>query len=372
VADFNWLDFDDRRALADALIAVGLVSDRRPVLLADLPGRYRLQLRNMPDDLAQLQSDLAEINQVERLADGSVPLQAVLRRAEVEAQSDPGALATIRRLRVMVEQRIGGLPDDAVAVDPPTEIPEAIVHRDDMVDYAFLVRGADGQPSHRAAGGGLAGGAPLTAAGGQPVVHRGTGWLVAPGLLLTCHHVVHARGPGLPPASPGDVEAQVAALHIHFDLHDATASGELLTGARLVASAAPPLDYALLAVDSGQRPALEIEPVPIDPGEYVAVNILQHPEGRPLRVALRNNIVAGTDPTGVRYYTDTLPGASGAPVCDDRWRVRAMHRATRGTRAVFAGKRVQYENVGTPIGAVLDDLARVAPAALARIAPQRA
>lgn len=368
MADFAWLDFDDRRALVEALIEIELVGDRRAVLLADLPGRYRLQLRNMPDDLAQVQSDIAEINQVERLLDGQVPLRVILRRAEAEAQAHPHALGTIRRLRAEVEQRAGAQPSDPVALPPPREIPEAIVHRDDMVDFAFLVRGAAaGRSVARITVAAVADGKPMLTPGGQPVEHRGTGWLVAPGLLLTCHHVVRARLPGEASPSDEDLAAQVAAMAIHFDLHDASAAGEASTGARLLATAPPPLDYALLELDSGDRRPLAIEPVPIDPAGYMAVNILQHPEGRPLRVALRNNIVAGTDATGVRYYTDTLPGASGAPVCDDQWRVRAMHRATRGTQSVFAGKRVQYENIGTPIGAVLDDLAQRAPAARARI-----
>lgn len=368
MADFAWLDFDDRKALVDALIDIGLVGERRAVLLTDLPGRYRLQLRNMPDDLAQLQSDIAEINQVESLLDGQVPLRLVLRRAEAEAQDSPVALGTIRRLRADVELRAGGQPPEPIAEPPPDEIPEAIVHRDDMVDFEFLVRGAAaGRSVARLTVAAVAGGAPMLASGGQPVEHRGTGWLVAPGLMLTCHHVVRARMPDAAPVSAADLEAQIAGMAIHFDLHGPSTAGAAIGPATLLATAPAPLDYALLEIPSGDRPALALDPVPIDPRDYVAVNILQHPEGRPLRVALRNNIVAGTDATGVRYYTDTLPGASGAPVCDDRWRVRAMHRATRGTRSVFAGKRVQYENIGTPIGAVLDDLAQRAPSALARI-----
>lgn len=368
MADFAWLDFDDRGALTDALIALGLVGEGRAALLGDLDGRFRLQLRNMPDDLAQLQSDIAEINRVERLIDGQIPMRQILRRAEAEAERDPAALSTIRRLRAVVEQRVDGQPLDPIEAPPPTEIPEAILHRDDMVDFAFLVRGAAaGRSVARLTVDGIQGGAPLKTAAGQPVVHRGTGWLVAPDLLLTCRHVVRARGPDGPEPTPADLAAQVAGMQIHFDLHDATAAGEAISGGALIAAAGAPLDYALIEVAAGARPGLRVEPAPVDPAAYFAVNILQHPEGRPLRVALRNNVVAGADATGVRYYTDTLPGASGAPVCDDQWRVRAIHRATRGTRAVFAGKRVQYENVGTPIGAVLADIARQSPAAAARI-----
>lgn len=366
--DFTWLGFDDRRALADALIAVGLVGERRSLLLGDLDPRFRLQLRNMPDDLAQLQSDLAEINRVERLVDGQVPMRRLLRRAEAEAQRDPAALATIRRLRADVEQRLGGQPQDELALPPVGEIPEAIIHQDDMVDFDFLLLGAAaGRAVARLTVTAMRGHDPMTTPGGQPIEHRGTGWLIAPGLLVTCRHVIRARGPAEPEPTAAELEAQVAAMRVDFDLHGATAAGHPLTGATLLAAAEPPLDYALLAVDSHDRPHLTLDPQPIDPAARFAVNILQHPEGRPLRVALRNNIVAGADATGVRYYTDTLPGASGAPVCDDRWRVRAVHRATRGTAAVFAGKRVQYENVGTPIGAVLDDLRRRAPAVAARL-----
>ncbi|MCB9527759.1 MAG: trypsin-like peptidase domain-containing protein [Myxococcales bacterium] len=359
---FEWLDHDDRQALVDALIALGLTGERRRVLLADLDPRFRLQLRNMPDDLAQLQSDIAEINRVERLTDDSVPLRRVLRRAEAEAALDPAAQATIRRLRARVEARLEGQPLADVAVPPPAEIPEAVVNRNDMVDFAFLLRGAAaGRSVARLVVTAHEDGIARTHAGGNAMTHRGTGWLIAPGLLLTCHHVINARRPDEPPAAEPDLTRQVETLRAHFDLFDATAAGDERTGARLIACAPPPLDYALLALDTGDRPPLALDPTPIDARQYIAVNILQHPEGAPLRVALRNNVVAGADDTGVRYYTDTLPGASGAPVCDDTWRVRAVHRATRGTAAVYGGKRVQFENVGTPIAAILADLAQRAP-----------
>lgn len=361
---FGWLDHDDRQALVDALIALGLTGDKRALLLSDLAPRFRLQLRNMPDDLAQLQSDIAEINRVERLTDDSVPMRQLLRRAEGEAWGDPAAQATLRRLRAEVEARLDGQPPAEVDAPAPVEIPEAIVGDDDMLDFAFLLRGAAaGRSVARLEVTAHLDGAPRLHAGGNPMVHRGTGWLVAPDLLLTCYHVVAARRPGEPPPADADLALQLGAMQITFELFDHSVGGELRGGARLIAAAPPPLDYALLAVDAGGRPPLAVERAPIGAGEFLPVNILQHPEGAPLRVALRNNIVAGADETGVRYYTDTLPGASGAPVCDDDWRVRALHRATRGTAAVYGGKRVQFENVGTPIGAIIADLIRRAPEA---------
>lgn len=364
----EWLGHDDRQALVDALIAIGLTGERRRVLLADLNPRFRLQLRNMSDDLAQLQSDIAEINRVERLADDTVPMRQLLRRAEAEAALDPSAHAAIRRLRALVEARLEGQPDADVAVPPPTEIPEAIVNRNDMVDFAFLLRGA-------AAGRSVAklivtahvDGIARTHAGGNAMTHRGTGWLVAPDLIVTCHHVITARRPDEASPTEADLRRQVETMRVVFDHFDVSTAGDERTGARLMAYAPPPLDYAIVALDSGGRAALPVDATPIDARQFMAVNILQHPEGAPLRVALRNNVVAGADETGVRYYTDTLPGASGAPVCDDTWQVRAVHRATRGTAAVYGGKRVQFENVGTPIAAILADLAKRAPAVRAQI-----
>ena len=72
--------------------------------------------------------------------------------------------------------------------------------------------------------------------------------------------------------------------------------------------------------------------VPVQPTliRGARVNIVQHPRGGPLRFAIRNNFfVRPADRPAFMYYqTDTEPGASGSPVCNDDWQVVALHHAS--------------------------------------------
>lgn len=371
MAEFRWFEFSDRSALVEALIAAGLYGERREALLADLPVRLRLGLRDMPDALSQLTSDISELNQIERLIDDSVPMRAVLAAAEPFAGSDPDALETIRRLRADLEGRLGGGPVESMPSRDPIEIPERVIQQNDMVDFDFLVKGvAAGRAVARLEVPGWSGGAPMKrAVSGEPIRSRGTGWLLADDLLLTCEHVVRARGAGMDPPTEADLADQLARIEVAFDLVDEALAPAAQIGARVVAWAPAPLDYAVLAIDGGGRAPLVVDATPVPAAAHLAVNILQHPNGDPLRVALRNNLIARVEADALAYFTDTLPGASGAPVCDDRWQVRALHRATRSARTVrmFQGKQVKYENVGTPIGRVLADLRARWPAVAERL-----
>jgi endonuclease G len=90
---------------------------------------------------------------------------------------------------------------------------------------------------------------------------------------------------------------------------------------------------------------------------YLPANVVQHPRGEVKRVAFRNNLVADADDSCVRYFTDTDFGSSGSPVCDDTWRVVALHRGAEFVKGVnYQGKSNAYVNYGSQIQAVMDDL----------------
>jgi endonuclease G len=82
-------------------------------------------------------------------------------------------------------------------------------------------------------------------------------------------------------------------------------------------------------------------------------NIIQHPEGRRLEIAFRENdiISASAESAFVHYTTDTLPGSSGSPVFNDEWKIIALHHSgvprtnARGQYVDAKGKRVDYDNV---------------------------
>jgi endonuclease G len=57
-------------------------------------------------------------------------------------------------------------------------------------------------------------------------------------------------------------------------------------------------------------------------------SIIQHPDGKPLQVGLRENkITSIDDPVFLKYNTDTTYGSSGAAVFNDQWQLIALHSA---------------------------------------------
>jgi len=79
------------------------------------------------------------------------------------------------------------------------------------------------------------------------------------------------------------------------------------------------------------------------------LNIPQHPRGGSLQFAIRSNYYTESNEDGavVRYVTDTDKGASGSPVCDDTWRVVALHARSSPIAAErFAEGTAHYINEG--------------------------
>lgn len=180
-----------------------------------------------------------------------------------------------------------------------------------------------------------------------------TGFLVAPGLLMTNHHVLPS-------------EAAASAATVTMDADDGI-DGLPMTPRvfRLDPSrgyvADPNLDFAIVGVA-----ARSTDDTPLAPFGYLRLQamtgkivrdeyatIIQHPNGRQKHIAARNNkvhvYVYDDDLTAeeraanayLYYSTDTLRGSSGAPVFSDQWYVVALHR--RGvpkTRRVGGADRI--------------------------------
>ncbi|MEM7678245.1 MAG: serine protease, partial [Myxococcota bacterium] len=166
----------------------------------------------------------------------------------------------------------------------------------------------------------------------------GTGWMLTPELFITCWHVL-APSPAHK-ASRKSVEERSEFIRIHFSEkppENLTHQPDV-SGGSLVAGVwgDPQLDSVILRIKS----KASLEPLPASktrlksvPGFWPA-NIPQYPGGKHLMIGARANRVVSADETYVTYETDTERGSSGAPVCDDSWRVWALHRANgnRGTQ----------------------------------------
>lgn len=162
---------------------------------------------------------------------------------------------------------------------------------------------------------------------GRSGAWSGTGFLVAPGILCTNHHVINSR----------DVADRARAL---FDFA-ATPEG----GVRKVATYALRPDTLFWTSPVVEDGGLDVTFVAVegDPGETFGsnqilrqsfaaaemdkLNIVQHPGGRLKEVALRDNTLVFQDARVVHYRSDTETGSSGAPVYNDAWELLALHHA---------------------------------------------
>lgn len=158
----------------------------------------------------------------------------------------------------------------------------------------------------------------------------GTGFLVAPGVLLTNHHVISTAE-----------EARFALAE--FDYESDVRGVDRSMAVFAVLADPPPvavqgLDFCLAAVSprsiDGQRSLSEFGWLPLNPepgkafiGEYLT--IIQHPQGERKQVCVRENKMLKYDPAGntIWYMTDTVPGSSGSPVFNGAWQVVALHHS---------------------------------------------
>ncbi|MGW2014720.1 trypsin-like peptidase domain-containing protein [Streptomyces sp. NPDC001927] len=359
-----YLSAEDLVRVRNAALDAGLAEDGvRRLLFAGTTAHFRASLPAMDTPLRQMHSDLDVMNQVERLIDGTVPLEIWLHNA-IAQTVDAAPLTVLQRALDDVARDAAGEPD----LPPgtlPAETKEEIIFRDDTVPFEFLQGGVlAGSSVARLKVPPFESGRPL-----QPAYpHAGTGWLITPDLLITNHHVVNARtrSPGVVlRVADDDLQLQVRNSRSRFDYGADEAETVEATAGALVAWDET-LDFALMRLSPGlpPRPVLKVATAPLllTGAEPVAVNIIQHPGGQPKRVALRNNLVFEADDRDLRYFTDTRSGSSGSPVFTDDWTVVALHRGTRRVEEVhYQGRTTAFVNVGTQMSRILAHLKETAP-----------
>ena len=158
----------------------------------------------------------------------------------------------------------------------------------------------------------------------------GTGFLVAPGVLMTNHHVISLAE-----------QARYALAEFDYEL-DVRGNDKPVARFAVLDDPAPivlkDLDFCLVAVapqsldrrrnidDLGWLP-LGSAPGKSIVGEYLT--IIQHPGGERKQVCVRENKLLKYDEGGntVWYATDTVAGSSGSPVFNQSWQVVALHHS---------------------------------------------
>lgn len=187
----------------------------------------------------------------------------------------------------------------------------------------------------------------------QDMRGTGTGFLIAPHLVMTNNHVVPSK-------------ESLASLDLWFR-YEENASG---TGTPVVAARAKTdglfftevgrtgeitdRDVTVFELDAASVDALkaaDIKPLRLARQASVEtdhVAIIQHPGGQPKMISFENSRVQYADSDVVDYTTTTQAGSSGSPVLSDVFEVVGLHREG-GHLEVPGTELLYYRNRGTSV-----------------------
>ncbi len=178
----------------------------------------------------------------------------------------------------------------------------------------------------------------------------GTGFLVAPDVVLTNNHVL-----------PDRLTAATSKVIANYEAPALDAPEFLVAEVPLEPETLfvtePGLDFTFCAVTGLEKLgtiAMNRDSRHIVPTDLV--NIIQHPRGRPKEIALHDNEVVKADRVILHYLCDTEPGSSGSPVFDNRWRLVALHHASvadeRGRVTPGVDPKLRFLNEGVRLSAI--------------------
>jgi endonuclease G len=154
----------------------------------------------------------------------------------------------------------------------------------------------------------------------------GTGFLIAPQVLITNNHVL-----------PTIASAAAALTQFSFEVNlDDAPTGPLnfRTDTSKLFHTSVELDFSVVAIeptsdggpirlgDFGCLPLLDTVGKAAE-GEWLT--IIQHPEGGRKQICVRDNRLIKRGDDVLWYSTDTSPGSSGSPVFNNDWYVVALH-----------------------------------------------
>jgi endonuclease G len=339
---------------------------QRAALLAPFNRQFVGSLQPAGNAVGQLSMDLHRLNRIERLEDGTVPLKVWLNQAllltghEVQAQ-------LFRRFLAELEAPPPP-PLGRHCWDPPAELPEcaeAVVIADQRVPADFLECG-------RLATASVACVRVPRYVSGKPSGYRGaqreaigTGWVIAPQLLITSYSVASAREEGEDAVEDADLLRQVQSATVRFDLegqHRRSRSGPAIIRVIGLEAQDPALDYAIFRLQRDPHvPALRLarHPFVVEAGSFPPLNLIEDPGDGQKVLAIRSNLATSSVGNDLRYFSLADPRTLGAPVFDDMWNVVALHRGTTRTArkvANFEGRLTAFINVATLIYPIREHL----------------
>ncbi len=188
----------------------------------------------------------------------------------------------------------------------------------------------------------------------------GTAWLIAPGLAVTCWHVVATlENPQQQVRTVQEVIQQVNNLQLYFGKTERSGGvAYRIQTLEYPRQNVPTHDFAVLRIeDRSDHPYQQFAYLSIERDtaftKQTRLSILQHPWGEEQQGADGSFVSYAETHHAIRYTTETRPGTSGSPVFScDNWSVTAIH-----------AKRIESTNLGEGIhmGTLLDILQKEQP-----------
>lgn len=159
------------------------------------------------------------------------------------------------------------------------------------------------------------------------VIGMGTGFLIAPQILMTNNHVIENAELAMNCVAEfnyqNDENFMPCPVYTYrLDPKKLFITDENLDFTIVAVKDNPNIDKSLQ--DFGYISLIPEEGKILE-GEYVS--IIQHPKGNQKSVTLRENKVNSIFDNFIHYLTDTEPGSSGSPVFNDQWIVVALHHS---------------------------------------------
>lgn len=163
-------------------------------------------------------------------------------------------------------------------------------------------------------------------AAGRPAGY-GTGFMISPQLLLTNNHVLETPAVARRSFVEFDYQIGLNGKFLPTTTFELDPESFFFTDEHL--------DYTVVSVrvDDRNRESLANfgwNPLIEDEGKAIIsqwLNIIQHPNGEPKQLALRENQFVDLLDDFIQYKTDTEPGSSGSAVFNDEWEVIGLHHS---------------------------------------------
>jgi hypothetical protein len=224
----------------------------------------------------------------------------------------------------------------------------------------------------------------------QQATAYGTGFLVAPALVMTNYHVVEPVIMGAEgKTTASGLSATADDVVLRFDYKRLAGGGVINPGVEYrlaedwLTTLSPPskadlkgangalptedeLDFVLIQLKepAGDEPVggrgepgavtrgfIEMPTAAHEFAPHSPLFILQHPEGTPMKVGLDTEAIVAVNANGTRvlYRTNTEPGSSGSPCFDENWKLVALHHSGDPN---FDAINPPEHNRGIPIAAI--------------------